>query len=203
VFRNLLGAAQGALIRAAASSQPFGDIRVEPLTRLCVRLSVTKILVHLLVACSVWLASSQNGYAAAQSRIHLVPIPKISSLSLCQLTKQINRHVGRTLRVRLTILGTGGHSPFFIAAEGCRPRMATIIWARFDSRRRSDSQLESRFMRAVGLHSEREGPKSESFLIGRVSVFENGSGYKMLILIRDLETNRSRPPKVVAEQPCS
>jgi hypothetical protein len=144
---------------------------------------VKKILLHLFVACGVWLASSQNGYAAAQSGIHLVPVPKISSLSLCQLTKQINRHVGRTLRVRLTILGTGGHSPFFIAAQGCQPGMVTIIWARFDSRWRIDSQLESRFMRAVGLNSDR----GESFLVGRVSVFENGSGYKLLISIKDLE----------------
>jgi hypothetical protein len=149
---------------------------------------VTKILVHLLVAFGVWLASSQNGFAAAQSKIHLVPVPKISSLSLCQLTKQTNRHVGRTLRVRLTILGTGGHSPFFIAAEGCQPGAVTIIWARFDSRRRIDSQLESRFIRAVGLNSDREGPKSESFLIGRISVFDNGSGYEVLISIKDLET---------------
>ena len=149
---------------------------------------MTKILVHLLVAGGVCLASSQNGYAAAQSRIHLVPVLKISSLSLCQLTKQINRNVGRTLRVRLTILGTGGHSPVFIAAEGCQPGTVTIIWAHFDSRRRTDSQLESRLIRAVGLNSDREGPKSESFLIGRVSLFENGSGYKVLISIRDLET---------------
>jgi hypothetical protein len=149
---------------------------------------VTKILAHLLVACGVWLASSQNGYAAAQSGTHRVPVLKISSLSTCQLTKQINQHLGRTLRVRLIILGTGGHSPFFIAAEGCQPGTVTLIWARFDSRRRIDSQLESRFIRAVGLNSDREEPKSESFLIGRVSVFENGSGYKVLISITDLET---------------
>ena len=36
-------------------------------------------------------------------------------------------------------------------------------------------------MRAVGLNSDR---KSESFLIGRISVFQNGSGYKVLISIR-------------------
>ena len=51
-------------------------------------------------------------------------------------------------------------------------------------------------MRAVGLNSDRERPKSESFLVGRVSVFKNGSGYKVLISLEDLETidpNEVRP----------
>lgn len=88
--------------------------------------------------------------------------------SMCQLTKHMDRHIGRIVVVRLTPLGMGGHSPFFIAAEGCQAGTVTIIWARFDSRRRMDSQLENRLIRAVGLNSEHEGPQSESSLIGRV-----------------------------------
>lgn len=81
----------------------------------------------------------------------------------------------------------GGHSPFFIAAEGCQAGTVTIIWARFHSRGRMDSQLENRLLRAVGLNSEHEEPQSESSLIGRLQAFENGSGYKLMMLISDVE----------------
>jgi hypothetical protein len=147
---------------------------------------VTKLLKHFLVAFSVWLTLSQNGSVAAQSKTQRVS--QIPSLSLCQLTKHIDRHVGRIVRVRLIPLGMGGHSPFFIAAEGCEPGTVTIMWARFDSPGRIASQLENRFIRAVGLNSDRDGPKSESFLIGRVRAFENGSGYKLMMSIRDVAT---------------
>ena len=145
-----------------------------------------KLLKHLLVALSVWLASSQNGSVAAQSRTQRVP--QIPSLSLCQLTKHLDRHVGRIVRVRVTPLGIGGHSPFFVAAGGCKFGTVTIIWARFDSRGRMDSQLENRLIRVVSLNSEHEGLQSESFLIGRVHAIENGSGYNLMLLIRGVET---------------
>ena len=107
------------------------------------------------------------------------------SISLCQLTKHKDRYVGRVVRVRLTILGTGGHSTFFIAAEDCQPDTVTILWARFDSR--IDSEVENKFLRVVGLNSDREKPKAESFLTGRVSHFSNGSGYKLMMSVRNVE----------------
>jgi hypothetical protein len=147
---------------------------------------VTKLLKYFLVAFSVWLASSQNGSVAAPFRTERVPI--IPSVSLCQLTEHLDRYVGRVVRVQLTILGTGGHSRFFIAARGCQSGTVTIIWARFESQGRIGSQLETRFARAVGSNSDREGSELESFLIGRVSAFENNSGYKLMMSIRDVET---------------
>ena len=150
------------------------------------KFSVRKLVFHFLLAFSVWIASSQVGSAAAQSRTERVG--KMPSVSLCELTKHEKRYVGHMVRVRITILGTGGHSTFFIAAEDCRPGTVTILWARFDSRRRIDGQVENKLLRAVALNSEHEGSKSESFLIGRVHAFENGSGYILMILIRDVET---------------
>lgn len=145
-----------------------------------------KLVVHFLLGCGVLVALSQNRSAVAHSRTQRVA--KIPSLSLCQLTKRRDRYVGRTVRVRLTMLGTGGHSPFFITAEDCRPGTVTILWAIFDSRRRIAGRVENKFLRAVGLNSDREQPKAESFLLGRVSHFANGSGYKLMMSIRDIET---------------
>ena len=160
---------------------------MEPFARKCVELSVRKLAVHFLLTFSVWLAASSNGSVAAQSKTQRVA--KIPSLSLCQLTKHVNQYVGRVVRVRLTILGTGGHSPFFISAEDCQPGTVTIIWASFDSRRRVDGQLEKKFLRAVSLNSDREEPKSESLLIGRAAFARNNrSGYKLMMSIRDIET---------------
>jgi hypothetical protein len=99
----------------------------------------------------------------------------------------MKRYVGRIVRVRLTILGTGGHSTFFIAAEDCRPDTVTMIWARFDSQRRIDDQVENKFLRAVALNSNREEAKAKLFLIGRVGNLSNGSGYKVMISIWDVE----------------
>ena len=142
-------------------------------------------LFHFLLAFGVWLASSQVGFAAQSRRER---VGKTPSISLCELTRHMKRYVGHIVRVRMTILGTGGHSTFFIAAEDCRPGTVAIIWARFDSRRQIDPQVESKLFRAVALNSDREGPKAESFLIGRVSNFSNGSAYKVIISIRDVES---------------
>ena len=144
-----------------------------------------KLVSHFLLGFCVCIVSSQVGSASAQSRRER--IGKIPTVSLCELTKDLKRYVGHIVRVRITILGTGGHSTFFIAAENCLPGTVTILWARFDSRRRIAGQVESKFLRALDVNSDREGPKSESFLIGGVSLFENGSGYKLMMLIRDVE----------------
>jgi hypothetical protein len=147
-------------------------------------ISVRKLVLHFLLAFSVWMAASQVGSGAAQSRTERVG--KVPSVSLCELNKHIKRYIGHIVRVRMTILGTGGHSTFFIAAEGCRPGTVTILWARFDSRR-IDGPVETKFFRAVALNSDREEPKAESFLVGRVGDFSNGSAHKLMISIRDVE----------------
>ena len=158
-----------------------------------------KLVFHFLLAFSVWTASSQVGSATAQSRRGRVG--KIPTVSLCELTKDLKRYVGQIVRVRITILGTGGHSTFFIAAEDCLPGTVTILWARFDSRWRIDGQVESKFLRAVAFNSDREKPKAESFLIGRVSNFSNGLAYKMMMSIRDVEPiDGVRSSRRVAEQ---
>ena len=158
-----------------------------------------KLVFHFLLAFSVWIASSQVGSATAQPRRGRVG--KMPSVSLCELTKHIKRYVGHTVRVRITILSTGGHSTFFIAAEDCRPGTVTILWARFNSRRRIDGQVENKFLRAVAFNSDREKPKAESFLIGRVSNFSNGSAYKVMMSIRDVEPiDGVRSSRRVAEQ---
>ena len=144
-----------------------------------------KLVFHFLLAFSVSIASWQVDSATAQFRGERVG--KMPSVSLYELTKHIKRYLGQTVRVRITILGTGGHSTFFIVAEDCRPGTVTILRARFDSRRRIDGQVENKFFRAVAFNSDREEPKAESFLIGRVSTFSNGSAYKVMISIRDVE----------------
>lgn len=144
------------------------------------------LVVHFFLLASVGIATSQTGSVSAHPRTQRVA--KVPSLSLCQLTKHMNRYVGRTVRVRLIILGIGGHSPFFIAAQDCQYGTVTVVWASFNSQQRIDGQLESKFLRAV--NSDRDKPQSESLLIGRVSNFakKNSSGYKLMIVISDVET---------------
>ena len=144
---------------------------------------MTKLVFHFLLAFCV--CTSQVGFASHQSRMER--IGQIPTVSLCELTKDLKRYAGHIVRVRTNILGTGGHSTFFIAAEDCLPGTVTILWARFDSRWRIAGQVESKFYRAVSLNSDGEGPKSKCFLIGRVSIFKNRSGYESMMLIRDVE----------------
>ena len=110
---------QGGLIRAARSTQTFGDIRVEPLTRRRVRLSVTKLWKHLLLSFSFWLVS-QNGSMAAQSGTQR--IPKLPSLSLCQLTMHVDRHVGRIVRVQIIPTWRGRSFAVFHCSRRLRGR---------------------------------------------------------------------------------
>lgn len=161
---------------------------MEPFARHRVELPVRKLVIHFLLAFSVWVSSSQNGSVAAQSRTQRGA--KIPSLSLCRLTRHMDRYVGRIVRVQLTILGIGGHSPFFIAAQDCQSSAVTIIWANFDSQQQVGGQLENKFLRAANLNSDHEESKAPSFLIGRIRDVgrKHRSGYNLMISIRDVET---------------
>jgi hypothetical protein len=107
-------------------------------------------------------------------------------LSLCQLSGEMRNHIGRVVRVRLSILGFGGHARFFITAEGCQRNSITVLWAEFD--RTTKTNLEQELVRAVDGNADRQHLGTTSILTVRVGKVRRGGTHKLLLSIMNIET---------------
>ena len=153
-------------------------------------------LIYLLLLPSVWAMVFRSEAIHAMRKT-----PKLEngrSLSLCDLMKNVDRYGGRLVRVRVVVLGTGGHYPFFIAARDCDSESVVFFWAKFEHRGRSEQVVENRLFDVLHFNLDRDSRKAEAIIVGRVSKLRSKSSScsSLMLSVTRVETEvpRSRSP---------
>lgn len=127
-------------------------------------------------------------HGAVLANAETAPVENLPFLSLCSLMKNVDRYDGRLVRVRVVVLGVGGHYPFFITAENCDPESVVALWIEFEHRDRTI--FEERLFDVLRLNHEPERRKAQAIIVGRVSKRKSkgSSSPRLMISIRDVET---------------
>jgi hypothetical protein len=122
--------------------------------------------------------------------VEAAPAASIPFLSLCRLMKDVDRYDGRLVRVRVVVLGAGGHYPLFITAEGCDPENVVALWIKFEHRDRIEPILEQRLFDVLRFNLESESRKAEAIIVGRVSrhKLKGRSSPRLMLSVKDVET---------------
>ena len=116
------------------------------------------------------------------------------SVSLCNLMKEVDSYDGRLVRIRVIVLGTGGHYPFFVTAQDCDPESVVAFWVKFEHRGRSEHVLENRLFDVLHFNLDRESRKAEAIIVGRVikRYSKSYSSSRLMLSVRDVETDVPR-----------
>lgn len=121
------------------------------------------------------------------ANVKIAHVENTPSLSLCNLMKDVRRYNGRLMRVRVVILGTGGHYPFFITGQDCDPERVVALWIRFEHWDRTKAIFEKRLFDVLGCNLARERPKAAVMIIGRVSNHGSGRSPRLLLSVTNVE----------------
>ena len=156
-----------------------------------------KALIYFILLLSAW------GIVFRNDAIHAMrEIPKREngrSLSLCDLMKNVDRYNERLVRVRVVVLGTGGHYPFFVTAQDCDSESVVFFWVEFEHRGRSEHVLENRLSDVLHFNLNRESRKAEAIIVGRVSK-RHSTSYSsscLMLSVREVETDVPRSSRLL------
>ena len=146
------------------------------------------LLSLVLAAMAIVLANSAN-----LVNVEASPAGSIPFLSLCSLMKDVYRYEGRLVRVRVVVLGAGGHYPSFITAEDCDPQNIVALWIKFERRDRTEPIFMQRLFDVLRINLEPESRKEAAIIVGRVSRKKSrgSSSPRLMLAIRDVETESS------------
>lgn len=127
---------------------------------------------------------------AILANVETAVVEKTPSLTLCSLMKDVDRYDGRLVRVRVIVLGTGGHYPFFITAEDCDPEKIVALWIEFQPRDRNEPILKQRIFDVLRFNLESESRKAEANILGRVVRLKSKRSPwpRLMLSVRDVET---------------
>ena len=112
-----------------------------------------------------------------------------SELSLCGLSKDIELYQNKVVRVRVAIVGMGGHYPFFVTASGCHPDKLIVLHVKFHHRERRGAMLQKRIDEVLRFNLANGNRRAEAIIVGRVKKKScNGCpSPELLISVMDVE----------------
>lgn len=110
-------------------------------------------------------------------------------LSLCSLSQDIKLYQNKVVRVRVTIVGMGGHYPFFVTANGCNSNELIMLRVKFHERKRTEAILQKRLAEVLSFNLAGGDQTAEAVIVGRVTTrsCKGCSVPQLLISVMDVE----------------
>jgi hypothetical protein len=125
-------------------------------------------LIYLLLLVS-GASSSFKPASSVFANVKMEHVKNTRSLSLCNLMKDVDQYNGRLVRVRVVVVGTGGHYPFFITGQGCDTESVIAMGIRYQHWDRTKAIFEKNLFDVLAFNLEAESPKAALIIVGRVS----------------------------------